>query len=308
MTSQQPDSRLPERLHVYKELFTDSTRWADFKHRAGDIFVCTPPKCGTTWTQAICALLVFQTPVLLVNPATISPWLDAIFEPIEEILAMLDEQTHRRIIKTHTPLDGIPYFEDCEYVCVYRDPRDSFFSLRSHTDNMKLELPKTAPDATPQEAFRLWLETHYEPGEEQGPSLGSITHHLNTFRKFESLPNIGLYHYSDLKRDLPAEMQRIAAQLEIEVDAQLLTQLAETASFANMKQNAENFAPGAGRDIWHDSARFFNKGTSGQWRDVITEEDEKEFDERLGQLLPADVARWLLGGYGAGVVQFGSNE
>jgi len=151
MTSQQPDSRLPERLNVYKELFTDSTRWADFKHRAGDIFVCTPPKCGTTWTQAICALL--------------------------------DEQTHRRIIKTHTPLDGIPYFEDCEYVCVYRDPRDSFFSLRSHTDNIKLELPKTAPDATPQEAFRLWLETHYEPGEEQGPSLGSITHHLNTLTR-----------------------------------------------------------------------------------------------------------------------------
>jgi hypothetical protein len=308
MTSRQPDRRLPEQSNVYKELFTDSTRWADFEHRSGDIFVCTPPKCGTTWTQAICALLVFQTPVLLVNPATISPWLDAIFEPIEEILAMLEEQTHRRILKTHTPLDGIPYFEDCEYVCVYRDPRDVFFSLRSHRDNMKLDIPNKPQDETPREAFRLWLETHYEPGEEQGPSLDSITHHLNTFREFEDLPNIELYHYSDLKRDLPAEMRRIAAQLEIEVDRELLTQLAETASFANMKQNAENFAPGTGRDVWHDTSRFFNKGSSGQWRDVITQEDEKEFDERLGQLLPPDAACWLVGGYGLGPVRFGNNE
>jgi hypothetical protein len=75
-----------------------------------------------------------------------------------------------------------------------------------------------------------------------------------------------------------------------------------------MKQNAENFAPGAGRDIWHDRARFFNKGTSGQWRDVINEEDEKEFDERLGQLLPPDVASWLVGGDGAAAVRFGNNE
>jgi hypothetical protein len=165
---------------------------------------------------------------------------------------------------------------------------------------MKLEFPQTAPDATPQEAFRLWLETHYQPGEELGPSLGSIIHHLDTFRKFEDLPNIELYHYSDLKRDLLGGMKRIAAQLGIEVDAELLPELAETASFANMKQNAENFAPGAGRDIWHDRARFFNKGTSGQWRDVINEEDEKEFDERLGQLLPPDVASWLVGGNGEG--------
>jgi hypothetical protein len=33
---------------------------------------------------------------------------------------------------------------------------------------------------------------------------------------------------------------------------------------------------------------------------VINEEDEKEFDERLGQLLPPDVASWLVGGNGEG--------
>ena len=308
MTSQRPDRRLPERIQLYKGSFTDSARWVDFEHRASDIFVCTPPKSGTTWMQAICALLVFQTPDLQVNPATISPWLDAIFTPIEEILAMLEAQTHRRIIKTHTPLDGISYFEDCEYVCVYRDQRDVFFSLRSHVENMKLDLPKNILDEPPQEGFRSWLAADYCPGEEQGPSLGATTHHLNTFREYQHLPNIELYHYSDLTRDLPTEMQRVAVQLEIEVDPQLLPRLAESASFANMKQNAENFAPGADRDVWHDNSSFFNKGTSGQWRDVITDEDERAFRETLGKLLRPDAASWLLGGNEGGALLTGVDE
>ena len=157
-------TQLPEQLHEYKGIFTDGTRWPHFEHRAGDIFVCTPPKCGTTWTQAICALLVFQTPDLKVNPAEISPWFDAIFVPLEEIVSMLEAQKHRRIIKTHTPLDGIPYFEDCSYVAVYRDPRDVYLSLRNHMTNMKLELPDNPLSEDPSAAFRNWVSGDFKPG------------------------------------------------------------------------------------------------------------------------------------------------
>ena len=37
----------------------DNRRWEHFVHRPGDIFVCTPPKCGTTWTQTIVASLLW---------------------------------------------------------------------------------------------------------------------------------------------------------------------------------------------------------------------------------------------------------
>jgi len=42
----------------------DSSRWDGFELRPGDIIVATPPKCGTTWTQMICALLILQEPEL----------------------------------------------------------------------------------------------------------------------------------------------------------------------------------------------------------------------------------------------------
>ena len=52
----------PIRTQRYSGFATDSTRWDDFRHRDDDIFICTPCKCGTTWTQALCALLIFKNP------------------------------------------------------------------------------------------------------------------------------------------------------------------------------------------------------------------------------------------------------
>jgi len=49
----------PVRSVTYVGHRTDSRRWDRFTPRPDDIFICTPPKCGTTWTQAICAFLVF---------------------------------------------------------------------------------------------------------------------------------------------------------------------------------------------------------------------------------------------------------
>jgi aryl sulfotransferase len=43
----------------YQSFLTDSSRWDGFSFRPGDIIISTPAKCGTTWTQMICALLIF---------------------------------------------------------------------------------------------------------------------------------------------------------------------------------------------------------------------------------------------------------
>src|SRR5437879_5680814 len=40
----------------------DSRRWNLFEPRDGDIVIGTFAKCGTTWTQRIVDLLVFQSP------------------------------------------------------------------------------------------------------------------------------------------------------------------------------------------------------------------------------------------------------
>src|ERR1700733_3384422 len=84
---------------VVRTPVADSLRWNQFEPRDGDIVIATFAKCGTTWTQRIVDLLVFQSPD--VRPfGEISPWLDStIFNPLAQDLDTLEAQTHRRYIK-----------------------------------------------------------------------------------------------------------------------------------------------------------------------------------------------------------------
>ena len=120
----------------------DNGRWLGFRFRAGDIVISTPRKSGTTWMQMICALLIFQTPDLPDPLWRLSPWLDTPDVPPDHVDAQLAAQRHRRFIKTHTPLAGIPSDAGVTYVVMARHPADAFVSLY-HQD--QLIGPSSAP-------------------------------------------------------------------------------------------------------------------------------------------------------------------
>jgi aryl sulfotransferase len=73
----------------YRSLVFDSARWDGFVFRPNDIVITTPPKCGTTWTQMICALLVFQTTTFDRGLDLISPWLDMLTRDLASVRADL---------------------------------------------------------------------------------------------------------------------------------------------------------------------------------------------------------------------------
>jgi hypothetical protein len=77
-----------------------------------------------------------QTTDLPAPLTTLPPWLDMRLRPAKEVRHALDRQTHRRFIKTHTPLDGLPMADDVTYVVVGRDPRDVAVSMDHHRDNL----------------------------------------------------------------------------------------------------------------------------------------------------------------------------
>src|SRR3712207_1014856 len=104
-------SSLPP-LTRYRSIVADSARWDGFALRPGDIVVSTPPKSGTTLVQMLCALLIFDGPDFPAPLEQMSPWLDVCLRPLPDVTATLAAQLHRRIIKTHTPLDGLPIHAD----------------------------------------------------------------------------------------------------------------------------------------------------------------------------------------------------
>jgi aryl sulfotransferase len=49
-----------EILKRYRNVVSDSARWMGFRFRDDDIVISTPAKCGTTWMQTLCVMLVLD--------------------------------------------------------------------------------------------------------------------------------------------------------------------------------------------------------------------------------------------------------
>jgi len=44
---------------------------------------------------------------------------------------------------------------------------------------------------------------------------------------------------------------------------------------------------------WHDNERFFHRGTSGQWRDLLDDDDLERYRARAKAIGPAAVVDWM---------------
>jgi hypothetical protein len=65
-----------------------------------------------------------------------------------------------------------------------------------------------------------------------------------------------------------------------------------------MRDRADEVAPQVTIDgLWHDTSRFFNRGTSGQWRTFLGSEDLDRYEARVRRLATADLADWAHGGW-----------
>jgi aryl sulfotransferase len=296
----------------YEGTVYDSSRWDGFELRPGDIIISTPPKCGTTWAQMICALLVLQEPELPLPLDTLSPWIDMVIRARKEVFADLAAQTHRRFIKTHTPLDGIPNDPTVTYICVGRDPRDVALSMDHHIDNMDigafleareraatidgielgpLRPPPPRPDGE-RDRFWQWVDDE-TPSTQVGSSLRRTVEHLQTFRDAGDDLDVVSLHYDDLKADLEGQMRQLAAHLGIDVDEDRWPRLVQAATFESMRSRADTTVPAGGPEHWIDPTAFFSRGTSGQWHDLLDDADLARYAARVRALASDELVEWV---------------
>jgi aryl sulfotransferase len=293
---------VPESLVRYVSPDEDSSRWIGFAFREGDIVISTRSKTGTTWVQMICALLVFQNPELPDKLSALSPWLDWLIKPLEDVYAELAAQRHRRFIKTHTPLDGVPDDPRATYIVTARHPLDSAVSLYyqgQNIDRARLrELtgapePETAsvPPLPLGEWLVRWIERDSDPVEEPD-SLPGVLHHLSVAWSRRGEPNLLLVHYDDLSADLAGEMRRIANRLKVDVPEKTWPVLVEAATFDAMRSIAQDTVPDPS-GIMKDKRAFFRSGTSGTGRQLLSDDQYAEYLDRVTRLAPVDLVSWL---------------
>ncbi len=286
----------------YRSPDEDSARWLGFGYRPGDIVISTRSKHGTTWMQMVCALLVFQTPALPAPLAQLSPWLDWLVVPRHDVFALLEGQRHRRFIKTHTPLDGIPLNPRATYVVVARHPLDAAVSLYHQGDNLDRERlrqlsrqPEPDRPPTPRPPLREWLlswiDRDVDPREELD-SLPGVMWHLTDVWARREADNVVLVHYDDLSADLECEMRRLAARLDIPVPERRWPDLVAAAGFEAMRDGAERLAPDPSR-VLKDTSAFFRRGRSGAGGELLSDDQLSRYFTRTAELAPSDLLAWL---------------
>lgn len=287
----------------------DSRRWEGYKPRVGDVIIATAPKVGTTWTQQIVSLLVFQSTES--HPLwNISPWLDARFQmPLEVVLPMLEEQQHRRFIKTHLSLDALPIYDQVKYIHVARDGRDACMSFMHHFNNFTpvayeeidavgmgdetIGLPYHRPPQTAREFFLYWMADDYS----DLPMMSKAFFPLErSYWEERKRSNLLMVHFNDLKEDLSGEMKRIADFIGIETPADLWPQLVEAATFDSMKRNGSALMAGIDRVIKNGHEAFLHRGTNDRWKVVLTDEDLANYEKRVSEEVSPALNRWLRGG------------
>jgi aryl sulfotransferase len=308
----------PTHSRVYRNHHLDSTRWDPYRPRANNIVISTSYKSGTTWTQSIVRQLIVHAmqqagvddPARLPAPDNGSSlWPDARWvASLDEVYARMEAQQHRRFLKTHLALDGLPFYPQVKYLVVGRDPRDVFMSLWNHyasyTDYFYAKLnddPLSPGDPFPRcpadihDFWTRWISRGWFDWEQEGYPFWGNMHHNQSWWDFRHLDNILFLHYAEMLAGPAAEIRRIAAFLEITIDDQALDGMVAQTSLPAMRQRA--LAAEQTRDrpeSFHGGARtFFNKGVNGRWRAVLNEGELAMYEQTRDRVLSPDCARWL---------------
>ena len=297
----------PQRTRHIQNHHFDSRRWDQVEPRDDDIVITSPYKSGTTWLQAIVAHLLFQGE-LPAPLADLSPWLEANYHDLEALALKLEQQRHRRFIKSHLPLDALPWDRRRRFLYIARDGRDVAMSLWNHYLNWSddahaliNQVPNERgetfplPPADVQTFFDRWLHQGWLAWERDGWPYWSFFHNVQSWWDHHQQPNILLLHYGELKADLPGQITRIASFLGIDLDAARLADVAAAVDFDTMRRHSDRYVPCGGR-LWKGgAASFLYRGTNGRWRGVLSTEQLEAYDRVSRDALSPACHAWLHG-------------
>eukprot|EP01084_Bolivina_argentea_P028175 52376_1 len=302
---------------LIRNAFIDTSVWNHVDLVDSDIYINTPAKAGTTWTSEIVAQILYngQYESILelesVWEVSIWPALSVMKEVSANILSeqLKNDKIQRRIIKTHEPIESIPFNPVSKYIFVGRDYRDIVWSIHNHfslfADDMydKLNADREYK-FTKVPTFNFDIFTEYdlwnmmlnEPQPDDGTIDGfpwwSQLWVAGSWWNVRNLQNVKLIHYNNLKEDLPENMRAIAEFLELEIDENNFDNLVKNCSIEIMRNKKEPLGA-MGEQFLTDAKKFFHKGENKRWENILTDEDIEKYRNLAKVYLDDDGIHWL---------------
>lgn len=259
-----------QEMHERFKNFATPEGWQlglDYKADPTDVFIVTPPKCGTTWMQQIVHGLRTRGSMDFDEISRVVPWINMAYDVGIDLYA--PQVAQPRAFKTHSTLDQVPM--GGKYIVIVRDPCDALLSDYHFMEGMFFE-PGT-----------IGLE---EFAREEFIPARDIHKHIIAFWDRRHDEDVLPLCYENMKEDLSRTIERVAAFIGISLDEELKEIVLQQSDIKFMKTHKEQFEDHIIRKARSAAMRLpldgqLNKVRSGQVgesKEVVPDEINKELE------------------------------
>ena len=244
---------------------------ANYQPQPEDIFIATQMKCGTTWTQQIVFEVLQHGNGDLSDEGyrhmyALSPWIET--SPTSSVpmdRAPLIGEHKNRIIKTHMPAQLIPHSDQAKYIYVTRHPASCFASCVDFVHFL------AGPLAPKREDLLDWFCS-------DDMFWTSWPDHVESWwQRSQQHDNVLFIHYEEMKKDLPAIVDRVAKFLSVELTETEKEKVVEKAGIEYMRDKEEHFEMFSPNmfTVSKKGGRFMKTGSAERYKDNSAYELEK---------------------------------
>jgi len=236
-------------------------RGLDYKPASTDVFIVTPPKCGTTWMQQIVHGLRTRGSMDFDEICRVVPWINMAHDMGIDINA--PQVANPRAFKTHSTLDEVP--TGGKYIVILRDPKDALVSHFHFFEEFFFE--KGSVD------LETFAREHYIPRQ-------NIHKHLLSLWGRHTDGDVLPLCFENMKADLAGTIERVADFIGIELDNELKQIVLKQSDIKFMQEHKDQFEDHLIRKARSTAMRLpldgkLNKVRNGQ----VGEASEKVSDE-----------------------------
>ena len=294
---------------------------ASLPMRPKDVFICSYPKSGTTWTQHIVLSLLVKSESKKYRGNIEDAARELQYNHVSDYAPFYEVDHHwnvkdknligsvreshgrlgRRVFNTHLRWDmlpakmeddalspcsapGIKDKKEAKFVYLIRSPMDVCLSFYCHLSNQE----EGCYAKSYEDFFNEWIEGKI--------AFGSYIDHILSFALAFADPGEGreilLVSYEDMISDLSAAVAKIANFIEADVTEEEIEELLPTFTFQHMKTDLDRFQP---RSVtWKNDFKFLRRGVSGDSLTVATDAqrnklkawfEKEKFAEKLKSIL-----------------------